>query len=282
MHVSPDTLDYFSENNIDIVTYPPNCTDELQGLDKVLFGPMKQLYGANVKHRIRKKWAVNRLNFPVRWDKARKEVWTMDLIKKAFEVTGVWPVNRGAVSTHRIHDPKKIVEMTVTPPSFIDMETPYGQMLDLVGRTFAETERTELGDKFMELRRQCLEAEQQRETSRILIEAEAAVVDPLEQPNAPPKRARRPRKQVETLLQMSQGSTRTLDDNEDVLADNNGQSGGNDGENQEVGIDGDEMDLSDNEMANTNEQDDSNATLDLFSQEDQALARRWVEEYLVR
>ncbi|UZJ52953.1 hypothetical protein CBS101457_002273 [Exobasidium rhododendri] len=284
MHVSPETLKYFSKNNIDIVTYPPNCTDELQGLDKVLFKPMKTMYSSNLKYRLSKNWPVNRSNFPIRWEEARDKAWDKDLIKKAFKVTGVWPLNRNAISPHRIHDAvaiRKVQDLTVNSPSFEDTETPYAQLLSLVGKVYGGIAGGEYADQFLRLKQQCEEADRQREASRILVEDEATIVDPLEQLDAPRPRARRPRKQVETLLQMSQGSTITLDDNEDVLADNNGQSGGNDGENQEVGIDGDETDEIDDETANANEQDDSNATLESFSEEDQALARRWVEEHLV-
>ena len=41
MHISEETLALFSANSIDIVTYPLNCTDELQRLDEVPFRPLQ-------------------------------------------------------------------------------------------------------------------------------------------------------------------------------------------------------------------------------------------------
>lgn len=44
MHIAMEAIDYFIANNVSIVTYPPNTTDELQGLDKVMFKSLKTRY----------------------------------------------------------------------------------------------------------------------------------------------------------------------------------------------------------------------------------------------
>lgn len=64
LHIANEVLDYFKENNIDIVTYPPNVTDELQGLDKVLFRPLKNAYNKHMNECLRQGEQINMSNLP--------------------------------------------------------------------------------------------------------------------------------------------------------------------------------------------------------------------------
>lgn len=64
MHISVEARAYFEEHDIDILTLPPHSTDKTQGLDKVLFHPLKHAYSKSVEHDLRKKRSVCRENFP--------------------------------------------------------------------------------------------------------------------------------------------------------------------------------------------------------------------------
>lgn len=66
IHVSEVNIKYMNDRNIDVLTYPPNTTSELQGLDKVMFGPFKRLYHDDVRARLRLPAPEfpNKKNFP--------------------------------------------------------------------------------------------------------------------------------------------------------------------------------------------------------------------------
>ena len=40
-HYTADLLEYYLENDIEVIGYPPHCTHALQGLDVVWFAKMK-------------------------------------------------------------------------------------------------------------------------------------------------------------------------------------------------------------------------------------------------
>lgn len=64
MHVAKAALREFSINFMDVVTYPPNATDVLQGLDVCLFGPLKGAYEKEIKRRTSLRLAVTKHNLP--------------------------------------------------------------------------------------------------------------------------------------------------------------------------------------------------------------------------
>ena len=64
MHITKQTLQTLSFSRIDTVTYPPHTTDELQGLDKVLFKPLKAAYEKDIRYRQKRRQPCNKNNLP--------------------------------------------------------------------------------------------------------------------------------------------------------------------------------------------------------------------------
>lgn len=92
-------LEYAYEHRILIICYPSHSTHRLQGLDVVLFGVLKVTfvkardeYLRTTTHRFGKE-SFLRIFGPV-----YKEVFTQIHILKAFEKTGLWPVNPNVVT----------------------------------------------------------------------------------------------------------------------------------------------------------------------------------------
>jgi hypothetical protein len=86
-------------NNVVILGYPPHCTHILQGLDVMCFGPLKQAFHDDIRKFERQhNRGVRKSDFAGVFGGAFKRVFTADLIKKAFKVTGVFPFNPGAIS----------------------------------------------------------------------------------------------------------------------------------------------------------------------------------------
>jgi hypothetical protein len=94
LHYTLLLLRYTKAANIKVLAYPPHCTHALQGLDVVCFACFKDVW----------KWDVAAYevlhNKPIKTDvftelfgRAYLEVFTPELVKKAFEVTGIHPFN---------------------------------------------------------------------------------------------------------------------------------------------------------------------------------------------
>lgn len=88
---------------IEIISYPPHSTDALQGLDKVVFGPPKRAWTAALNKEVRYTLAVQRRDLPRLYQEAQQVALTEDDIEKAFEATGVHPLNRNVVPPARVH-----------------------------------------------------------------------------------------------------------------------------------------------------------------------------------
>lgn len=64
MHLCDDARDLLAECEIDVQTLPPHTTHKTQGLDKVVFAPLKRSYSEDTAYRLVKKMSVCVNNFP--------------------------------------------------------------------------------------------------------------------------------------------------------------------------------------------------------------------------
>lgn len=92
-----------AELGIEIVSYPPHSTDALQGLDKVVFGPLKRAWTDTLHQHIRQSYTVQKKEFARLYEQARAKAMATANVKKAFESTGVHPINRNVVPPGHIH-----------------------------------------------------------------------------------------------------------------------------------------------------------------------------------
>jgi hypothetical protein len=104
------------EDNVVILGYPPHCTHALQGLDVMCFGPFKKVFHEDIHDFEREhNRGVKKDEFAEIFGNAFVQVFTPALIKKAFEVTGVYPFNPKAISKDKIA-PSKATALTSSFP----------------------------------------------------------------------------------------------------------------------------------------------------------------------
>lgn len=65
-----------AELGIEIVSYPPHSTDALQGLDKVVFGPLKRAWTNAVNQQVRTSMAIQKEDFARLYQTARETAMT--------------------------------------------------------------------------------------------------------------------------------------------------------------------------------------------------------------
>lgn len=90
-----DLLELARQEDINIVALPPHTTHMLQPLDRVVFGPFKKAYKKYCTEFLAEK--PENVISKVTWPKILSSVWDEvmrpDLLQKAFEATGIHPVN---------------------------------------------------------------------------------------------------------------------------------------------------------------------------------------------
>jgi hypothetical protein len=96
-------LDYCKANNIVVLGYPPHCTHALQGLDVVCFATMKEAWKAEINafEELHQR-GVDKEDFCGVWGRAFLTAFTPDLVKAAFEATGIHPFNRNIISARQM------------------------------------------------------------------------------------------------------------------------------------------------------------------------------------
>ncbi|CAG9565017.1 unnamed protein product [Danaus chrysippus] len=99
-HISIDIIDKAVDNGIVLLTLPPHTSDNLQPLDRCVFGPFKAQY-----NKAADKWMLNHPGKPITiYDiseivgDAYPLAFTPKNIIKSFEVTGICPFNRDIFS----------------------------------------------------------------------------------------------------------------------------------------------------------------------------------------
>lgn len=99
-HYTRGFLEYACTYQIIVLCYPAHTTHLLQGLDVVVFAPLKHWMSYE-----RDKWeretgeSVNKGNFLTIYGRAYLRTLTPKNIKAAFRKTGIWPYNRDVIST---------------------------------------------------------------------------------------------------------------------------------------------------------------------------------------
>ncbi|KIK93752.1 hypothetical protein PAXRUDRAFT_39500, partial [Paxillus rubicundulus Ve08.2h10] len=98
-HYTKEFLDYARQHNIHVLCYPAHSTHIYQGLDVVIFSPLKRCWTEERDHfesstRLR----ITKSNFITVYGRAHQKVLTPELIRTAFEKTGVWPFNPNVVT----------------------------------------------------------------------------------------------------------------------------------------------------------------------------------------
>ena len=71
-----------------------------------------------------------------RWEAVWLETWSPELIKKAFESTGVWPFDPTAISEARVHDRARICSMQerMVAGHAAAVSTPLAELAELLDR----------------------------------------------------------------------------------------------------------------------------------------------------
>lgn len=107
-HHTVDFLLYAREHLIVVLCYIPHSTHIFQGLDVVIFSPLKKYIGEE-----RDKWlrehaaAMDKNNFLAIYGRAHVRALTVDNIKVAFKKTGVWPFNPNVVTEEMLAPSKE-------------------------------------------------------------------------------------------------------------------------------------------------------------------------------
>ena len=105
-HLNYETLKLALDEGIDILKLPPHTTDKLQPLDVCCFKSLKQKWDRNLakwtaQHRARR---VAKSDFLGLVSEVWGQCFTEELVKKSFDVCGIFPVNRNKYPT-RVFDP---------------------------------------------------------------------------------------------------------------------------------------------------------------------------------
>ncbi|XP_069685882.1 uncharacterized protein [Periplaneta americana] len=102
-HTSFATADLCEKYGIEVLLLPPHTTHALQPLDVCIFKPLKSYYnshGTSWQHSNPNR-AISKLSFGSIFKKAWDSAATVGNGVKGFEVTGIYPLNRTAIASHK-------------------------------------------------------------------------------------------------------------------------------------------------------------------------------------
>ena len=126
-HITRGFLVYCQENKIHIPCYPAHGTHVYQGLDVVVFGPLKTEFGKRRDHLLRETGeAVSKENFLKVYGEAHLKVLTTELIRTAFRKTGIVPFNRNVITPDMMapsRDSSYKVFTPIVPPTPVRIVT---------------------------------------------------------------------------------------------------------------------------------------------------------------
>ena len=98
-HYTKEFLDYAQEHNIQVLCYPSHLTHVYQGLDIVVFSPLKRRWSEECQtFEVSKRQWVTKQNFITIFGRAHQHVLTPELVRTAFKKTGVWPFDASLVT----------------------------------------------------------------------------------------------------------------------------------------------------------------------------------------
>ena len=99
-YVTIEFIDYCDRHRILLIVLPPHSTHTLQPLDVVLFKPLSQAYSNELTNHLHKAQGLIPIKkgdfFPLFWS-AWISSFTESLILKAFEASGIWPMDANVI-----------------------------------------------------------------------------------------------------------------------------------------------------------------------------------------
>ncbi|EGO28277.1 hypothetical protein SERLADRAFT_346452, partial [Serpula lacrymans var. lacrymans S7.9] len=98
-HYTKEFLDYTREHNIHVLCYPAHATHIYQGLDVVVFSPLKN-YWTEVRNTLKSSTCqkITKKNFITIYEIAPLKALTPETICSAFRATGVWTLDQNIIS----------------------------------------------------------------------------------------------------------------------------------------------------------------------------------------
>jgi hypothetical protein len=99
-HLTMEFISYCDRHRILLMILPPHSTHTLQPLDVVLFKPLSQAYSNELTNHLHKAQGLVPIKkgdfFPLFW-KAWQASFQQSTISKAFEATGIWPIDPNVI-----------------------------------------------------------------------------------------------------------------------------------------------------------------------------------------
>ena len=139
-HYTVDFLTYALDSNIDVLCYPPHCTHIYQGLDVVIFAPLKK-YWQEERDREEREHSrkVSKTNFLLVYSRAHMRALTPTNIKSAFKKTGVYPYDPSVITIDMLAPAR---ETSTEHHEIVPLKTPVRVVVNAF--TKLERERREL------------------------------------------------------------------------------------------------------------------------------------------
>lgn len=109
-HYTRSFLEYARDHKIAVLCYPSHATHVYQGLDVVVFAPLKRAIRKQRDAHLREGESMDKSNFLTIYGKAHLQAITSALITEAFDKTGVWPFNP-AVVTPEMMAPSRVTAL---------------------------------------------------------------------------------------------------------------------------------------------------------------------------
>jgi hypothetical protein len=127
-HYTVEFLTYAIEHEIAVLCYPSHCTHIYQGLDVVIFSPLKKYWQEERDREEREKGRkVSKTNFLSVYGRAHLRALTPENIKAAFRKTGVYPYDPSVVTEDMLAPAR---EMAIKHHAIVPMETPVRVLVD--------------------------------------------------------------------------------------------------------------------------------------------------------
>ena len=115
-HVTRGFLRFSKDHKIHVLCYPAHTTHIYQGLDVVIFSPMKQAFGRRRDWLFRETGEhISKENFLQVYGDVHLEVLQPELIKTAFRKTGIIPFNREVITAEKLAPSRDISFRFFTP-----------------------------------------------------------------------------------------------------------------------------------------------------------------------
>jgi hypothetical protein len=146
-HINLPLINFAREHDIVIIGYPPHMTHVLQGLDVILFSPLKHAYAKHAaEHLSQTGHEVQKHEFLSVLHPAVQDAFSAENIRMAWKATGLRPVNRSAISDSDLAASKEFSlqhTLPLAPPSpiraVVDAMRCYDHLQDLLSPPMSPT-----------------------------------------------------------------------------------------------------------------------------------------------